>query len=181
MTRRPRAADPSDEALMHRIQRDDVDALGELFDRYARDAYGLAISLCRRPEIAEAVVQDAFVSIWRSRSGYRPMGANVGAWVRTMVRHRAIDALRHKHVHDRWHDDGEAADEQAAPGAIAADAEEARRLRQSLAALPEAQRDVIALASYGELSHAEISAYLDLPLGTVKGRMRQGLIKLRAA
>ena len=77
------------------VQADDADALGELFDSYARKAYGPARMLCRRPDIAEDVVQEAFVSIWRSRSTYRPMDVDVSRWAMTIVRHRAVDAIRH--------------------------------------------------------------------------------------
>ena len=98
------------------------------------------------------------------------------------VSHRAIDAVRRHHVRDRWYDDPENAREQASGEDVAEDAaaaDDARRLRALLALLPAAQRDVVVLAYYGELTHVEIAAHLDLPLSTVKGRMRLALERLR--
>ena len=100
----------------------------------------------------------------------------------SVVRHRAIDAVRRHHVRDRWYDDPENAREQTSGEDIADDAtaaDEARRLRGLLALLPAAQRDVVVLAYYGELTHVEIAAHLNLPLSTVKGRMRLALERLR--
>jgi RNA polymerase sigma-70 factor (ECF subfamily) len=167
---------------MRRVQRDDTAALGELYSRYAVRAYSLARAVCHRADVAEDVVQDAFVSIWRSRGTYRAADSDVGGWVMSVVRHRAIDAVRRHHVRDRWYDDPENAREQASGEDIAEDAtaaDEARRLRVLLALLPSAQRDVVVLAYYGELTHVEIAAHLDLPLSTVKGRMRLALERLR--
>jgi RNA polymerase sigma-70 factor (ECF subfamily) len=177
---RPPAAD--DGELMRRIQRDDTVALGALYTRYAGRAYSLARAVCHRADVAEDVVQEAFISLWRSRGTYRAADSDVGGWVMSIVRHRAIDAVRRHHVRDRWYDDPENAREQASAEDIAEDttaADEARRLRGLLALLPSAQRDVVVLAYYGELTHVEIAAHLDLPLSTVKGRMRLALERLR--
>jgi len=167
---------------MRRIQRDDTAALGALYTRYAVRAYSLARAVCHRADVAEDVVQDAFISIWRSRATYRAADGDVAGWVMSVVRHRAIDAVRRHHVRDRWYDDPENAREQASGEDIADDAtaaDEARRLRALLALLPSAQRDVVVLAYYGELTHVEIAAHLNLPLSTVKGRMRLALERLR--
>lgn len=104
----------------------------------------------------------------------RMRGVDVGAWAIGIVRHRSIDAIRRDH--------SDALNGRAAPGDIAADAavrDEEDQLRGLLAHLPEAQREVITLAYYGELTHVEIATHLDLALGTVKGRMRLGLRQLR--
>jgi RNA polymerase sigma-70 factor (ECF subfamily) len=169
---------------MRRIQDDDTKALGLLYDRYARKAYGLAFAVCHRADIAEDVVQEAFISIWRSRSSYRPEGNTVGAWAMTIVRFRAVDAVRRGHHWDYRFDDADILDAFVAPGDVAADAassDEARRLREALAQLPATQREVVVLAFYGELTHVEIAAHLGLPLSTVKGRMRLALHRLRGS
>ncbi len=173
---------PTDAELMRRIQNDETAALGELYDRYARRAHGLARAVCHRADVAEEVVQEAFISVWRSRSTYRSTGSEVGAWVMTIVRFRAVDAVRRGHMWDRRYDDDETLNGLAAPGDLAVDLEasdEAHQLRESLGRLPATQREVIALAFYGELTHVEIAAHLGLPLSTVKGRMRLGLRRLR--
>lgn len=173
---------PSDTELMGRIQRDDADALGELFDRYAPRVYGLARAVCRQSGMADDVVQETFISIWRSRSTCQLQDVDVGAWTMGIVRHRSIDAIRRDWVHERRRDHSYALNGYAAPGDIAVDAavrDEADHLRRLLAELPEAQREVITLAYYGELTHVEIATLLDIPLGTVKGRMRLGLRRLR--
>lgn len=183
IARPPGTAWPTDAELMRRMQHDDVDALGGLFDRYARQAHGLARTLCHQPAVAEDVVQEAFISIWRSRSTYRPMDVDVGAWAMSIVRHRAIDALRRDHRHNRRRADTEALKRRATSEDVEADAcarDEAQHLRELLGRLPEAQRDVIALSFFTDLTHVEIAARLEIPLGTVKGRMRLGLRKLRA-
>ena len=180
--RMPRSPAADDGELMRRIQRDDTAALGDLYTRYAVRAYSLARALSHRADVAEDIVQDAFVSIWRSRGTYRAADSDAGGWVMSIVRHRAIDAVRRHHVRDRWYDDPENAREQASREDIGQDAvaaDDARRLRALLALLPAAQRDVVVLAYYGELTHVEIAAHLDLPLSTVKGRMRLALERLR--
>lgn len=104
------------------------------------------------------------------------------SWALDIVRHRAIDCSRRNRRHDRWREDFDGvAEGHAAPGGVeddTADRDEARRLRAVLAHLPMAQREVIALAYFGELTHSEIAHELSLPLGTVKGRMRLGLKRL---
>lgn len=124
------------------------------------------------------------MSIWTARETYRPEGGEVHSWVLGIVRNRAIDNLRRHGRHDRVRNGpGELADSVKAPGGVEddmADRDEARRLRAALARLPTAQREVIAFAYFGELTHTEIADQLSLPLGTVKGRMRLGLEKLHS-
>lgn len=174
----------SDADLMRRVQDDDVAAFAALYDRLAPRALGVARGvLGTGGDRASDAVQEAFLSLWRNRGRYRADRGEVHSWVFGIVRHRAIDSLRRHRRHD-----GRRADEDgteralAAPDDVHADAvaaSDGRRLRELLADLPEAQREVIALAYYGQLTHVEIAARLTLPLGTVKGRMRLGLMKLR--
>ena len=172
-----------DEQLMARAQAGAVDAFGELYDRYSRRAYRVALAVCRDHERAQDAVQDAFLAVWKSRASYRSHRGTVGAWLLTSVRHRAIDLVRHnaKQINRRAGDDH--APDRAAPDDVCElviQRAEAAALHARLAGLPDAQQEVIALAFYGELSYTEIAAHLGLPAGTVKGRMRLGLQKLQA-
>ena len=174
----------SDEQLMAQVKAGDLDALAELYDRYTGPAYRLALSVCHDCVRAEDAVQEAFVSIWRSRATYRRGRSPVAPWLLTIVRHRAIDAGRRNDKHaSRSAGDGRL-ERHASSQDVAAAVEEmadAERLRGLLAQLPEAQREVITLAFYGQMTHSEIAEHLDLPSGTVKGRMRLGLEKLRVS
>jgi len=177
------AADLGDEELMLRVQADDSDAFGALFDRFAARALGVAYAVARDRTRAEDIVQEAFLSIWRSRATFRPQLGSVSSWVMGIVRHRAVDSVRSNGRHDSRRADDERIEEHSqAPGSVeqaAGERDEASRLRDTLTRLPAAQREVIALAYYGELSTTEIATHLSLPLGTIKGRMRLGLEKLR--
>jgi RNA polymerase sigma-70 factor (ECF subfamily) len=177
-------ADEADEALMRQVQADDPLAFGLLYDRFSARAYRLASGMAQNRGHAEDMVQEAFVSLWRNRARYDPGRGSVTGWVMTAVRHRAIDVLRAQRRHDahRARTD-QTADEPATAGGAVEDRvierEGAARLRSALGALPAAQREVITLAYFGELSATEIADRLSLPVGTVKGRMRLGLTKLR--
>ena len=177
----PGEAACTDGQLMVRMQRDDPDALGQLYDRYFDRAYRLSMSICHDRCRAEDAVQEAFLSIWRSRATYRPERGEVLSWLLTVVRHRAIDLGRRDDKHAsrcvRELFEAHASDEDVA--VEAAELADADDLRSLLGKLPDAQREVITLAFYGELTHWEIAERLGLPAGTVKGRMRLGLQKLR--
>lgn len=180
---RPVAATSSDAELMLQVQDNDAGAFEQLYDRHCARAYRIATEICRRPGAAEDAVQEAFISMWRSRMSYRPGLGEVAAWAMTVVRNRAIDVSRRDARHDERRGDAEPLERESAAVNISADAiaaDDAQRLRERLAALPATQREVITLAFYGELSHSEIAAHLELPAGTVKGRMRLGLEQLRA-
>jgi RNA polymerase sigma-70 factor, ECF subfamily len=166
--------------LMSQVKGGSVDAFAELYQRYGARAYRVAQSICHDQGQAEDAIQEAFLSIWNSRTAYQPKRGTVAAWLLTTVRHRAIDVARR----DRKHASRRAAEHTLVAGAVAdqvANREEAERLRALLTRLPDAQREVITLAFYGELSHTEIATALGLPAGTVKGRMRLGLHRLRDA
>ena len=172
-----------DRQLISAVSGGDVKAFGELYDQYCDRAYRVAFSVCRDDGRAEEATQDAFLSVWKSAASYRPAQGTVAAWLLTIVRYRAIDLARRNDKHDTHRTSDDWLDEHAAPDdvyATAAKREDARRLQASLTLLPDAQQEVITLAFYGQLSHAEIAAQLGLPSGTIKGRMRLGLQKLRA-
>lgn len=174
----------ADHELMAHASRGSVEAFGKLYDRYGDRAYRVALSVCRDVGRAQDAVQDAFVSIWCNRASYRGQRGTVAAWLLTVVRYRAIDLERRNGKHAaRWAND-ELLDRLAATDDVCAQAlrrDDAERLRASLALLPDPQQEVITLAFYGQLSHAEIAARLGLASGTVKGRMRLGMQKLRAS
>jgi RNA polymerase sigma-70 factor (ECF subfamily) len=137
--------------------------------------------MCGQPDAAEDVVQEAFIAIWRGRSTYAAQAEGSAAWTMAIVRHRAIDAYRRDRVRERGRDDTASLEHHVAGGDLVQEAcarDEAAHLRGLLGQLPRRQRDVIVLAFYGELTQREIALHLDVPLGTVKGRMRLGLRKL---
>ncbi len=183
MLARPRIAPATDEELMGAVQHDDPTAFGELYDRHAGRAWRLARSICHDAGRGEDAVQEAFVSVWRSRASYDSESGSVRSWLMTLVRNRAVDSLRREAAVQRPRlADGDYTGPDPSGGSLQDDViarTEADALRVSLQQLPEAQAEVIALAYYGELSHSEISTRLSLPPGTVKGRMRLGLMKLR--
>lgn len=184
MTRADSAASAAfvDEHLMARITAGSVDAFGELYDRYCVRALRLARSVCHDEARAEDAVQEAFISIWKSRASYLSQRGTVAAWLLTVVRYRALDIARRDRPHATHRASDDMLDAVPAPGDVVEQAESragALRVRLALARLPQAQREVIALAFYGQLSHTEIATRLGLPDGTVKGRMRLGLQKLR--
>lgn len=175
----------TDEALMIRAQADDTDAFAELYDRHAVLAFRIARAICRDRSRAEDAVQEGFLAIWRHRAGYRPDAGSFRAWSMRIVKNRAIDSSRHAGTRppaqssDASDDRLQADPDSTTPQDEALARSERDELFASLRRLPAAQAEVIVLAFYGELSHSEIATQLDIPAGTVKGRMRLGLEKLR--
>jgi RNA polymerase sigma-70 factor, ECF subfamily len=168
---------------MRRVQADDLSAFGELYDRHAGRAWSVACAICHDAGRAEDAVQEGFLAVWRTQHSYRSERGSVQAWLMTIVRNRAIDATRreaaaHRPPLARYEPVAEEAAACSTPDEVIARSR-ADALRGRLADLPQAQAQVIALAYYGGLSHTEIAARLALPAGTVKGRMRLGLQKLR--
>lgn len=172
-----------DHRLMAAASGGGVDAFTELYDRYCTRAYRVALSVCRDEGCAQDAVQEAFVSIWRTGASYRLERGTVAAWLLTVVRNRAIDlARRNGAVAVRRANESHLNDLRAADDVCdqALSHETANHLHELLDVLPDVQREVITLAFYGQLTHTEIAEQLGLPTGTVKGRMRLGLHKLRA-
>jgi RNA polymerase sigma-70 factor (ECF subfamily) len=173
----------TDDQVMAGVKAGSANAFGVLYDRYQERAYRIARSVCRDNAHAEEAVQETFTSIWKTRASYHSQIGKVAPWVLTVARYRAIDIAR-RNGRDAAHqisDDTLRAF--SAPGDVpqqAAAHAQTRDVLSLLAELPDAQREVITLAFYGELSHTEIAAHLNLPPGTVKGRMRLGLQRLRA-
>jgi len=178
-----------DRLLVDRMAGGEDSALGELYDRYGKTVYALALAIVREPADAEEVVVDAFGQAWRQASGFDPLRGSVGAWLATIARSRALDMVRARGRRARAHERAAHLSEEGIATPIArlgpdpargVEGSEARRLvSQALAALPEPQRIAIQLAYFEGLTQTEIAERLAEPLGTIKTRMRSGMEKLR--
>ena len=170
----------SDEALLEAVAGDDEAALGELYDRFGRIAYGLALRVVRDASLAEDAVQEAFLQVWRGAGSYRPERAKASTWLLTFVHRRAVDLVRREER--RRAEPVEALPDPAGPSADEEAVRGSRRqvVRDALRALPSEQRQAIELAYYGGLTQSELADRLGQPLGTIKSRMFTGLQRLRA-
>jgi RNA polymerase sigma-70 factor (ECF subfamily) len=173
----------ADEDLMPLVHDGDARAFEVVFDRHADAAFSLAYRMCGRRSTAEDVVQEAFLSLWRSGARYDPQRGSVRSWVLGVVHNRAIDLFRRESARAGQDVNAEGIVERMpAPEDTAGEVqsrEDADEVRTALNDLPEEQRQVIELAYFGGFTHTEIASMLQLPAGTVKGRMRLGLTKLR--
>ena len=174
----------ADEDLIVLVERRDADAFAILYDRHGGAAYSLAHRIVGDPAAAEDVTQEAFLSLWRSGGRFDAARGSVRSWTLGIVRNRAIDALRRASgpapkldLDDDGVLEGQASGELTDAAAIRR--ETARRVRGALGELPDEQSQVIGLAYFGGFTHSEIAEMLGMPLGTVKGRMRLGLEKIR--
>lgn len=173
------AGAPADEELIARVSWREEPALGEIYDRYNRLVYSIALRIVGDRESAEEVVQDVFQAVWLSAGSFQPNGS-LSAWLIGITRHRAIDATRSKRYRARARED--LLDDTRLAGATEspADALMLRSVvRAAMEQLPPSQRQALDLAYYGGLTHTEIAARLGEPVGTIKSRMRMGLMKLR--
>lgn len=170
---------------MQLVQGRDPQAFEVIFDRHADAAFSLAYRMCGRRAMAEDVVQEAFLSLWRSGVRYDRTRGSVRSWVLSVVHNRTIDAFRRETVRtSRDVRDEGVAERMAATERTETEVErrdEAQHVRSALGELPADQRQVIELAYFGGFTHSQIAEMLKLPAGTVKGRMRLGLTKMRLA
>jgi RNA polymerase sigma-70 factor, ECF subfamily len=174
----------ADEDLMPRLADKDAEAFEVFYDRHGGAAYSLAYRIVGDRNNAEDVVQEAFLSIWRSGARYDRARGSVRAWTLGIVRNRAIDALRRLsgHAPKLDFDDEAVLEQRSSPERteeLAIERESAAEVRGALLELPDEQSKVIQLAYFGGFSHSEIAEMLGMPLGTVKGRMRLGIEKIR--
>ncbi len=173
----------ADEELMQLVYRSRADAFEVIYDRHADAAFSLALRICHQRALAEDVVQEAFLSLWRSHARYDRGRGSVRTWLLGIVHNRAIDALRRRAVRERGIVDEEGLEERIASPERTdlefARREESRQIRDALEQLPGEQSRVIELAYFGGLTHVQIASMLDMPVGTIKGRMRLGLSKMR--
>ena len=175
----------ADEDLMQYVRKGDARAFEVLYERHSGVAFSLAYRMTGRRAHAEDVVQEAFLSIWRSGARFDRQRGSVRTWVLGIVHNRAIDSLRRATVHDKRRASDEGIEERF-EAADRTDVEVARReeattVRTAMDTLPPEQSQVIELAYFGGFSHSEIAEMLSMPVGTVKGRMRLGLEKMRSA
>jgi RNA polymerase sigma-70 factor (ECF subfamily) len=182
---RPDLLTLADEELMQLVHDGEARAFEVVFDRHADAAFSLAYRMCGRRGTAEDVVQEAFMSLWRSGARYDRTRGSVRSWVLGVVHNRAIDIFRREVVRtSRDVSDEGLAERMQAPDNTDTEAERseaAGQVRSALHELPPDQRQVIELAYFGGFSHSQIAEMLKLPTGTVKGRMRLGLTKMRLA
>src|SRR4051794_29716117 len=175
--------DLADEELMQMVRRGDADAFAVVYHRHASSAFSLAYRMMGSRSTAEDVAQEAFLSAWRSGARYDRGRGSVRTWLLGIVHNRAIDAMRRGRVRDFPRVDDESAAERLEADERT-DVEVARRdeaatIRAAIGTLPSEQSQVIELAYFGGFTHTEIASMLKAPVGTVKGRMRLGLKKLR--
>ncbi len=172
----------SDDALIADLAAQDLGGLATLYDRYGRLAYALAYRILGEPEAAEDAVHDAFLLAWRGAGSYKRERGTVRGWLLSIVHHRSVDVLRRKTAFRPA--PLEAAEHQPADSDTAEEATrnvEQQGVRRVLETLPAAQRRTIELAYFGGYTQVELAALMGVPLGTVKGRMRIGLQKMRRA
>lgn len=172
-----------DAALVHRLLQRDVRAFEQLYDRHSRLVYGLVLRILQQASTAEEVVQDVFLQLWRNASLYDTSRGPFVPWLLTLARNRALDHLRLKSERQRRREDQT---EELPPLALAPDFEgsidekrRVSRVRELMASLQPQQKRALELAYFEGLSHSEIAAKLQEPLGTVKSWIRNGLLKLK--
>jgi RNA polymerase sigma-70 factor (ECF subfamily) len=174
-----------DETLIGLIRHARTEALSALYDRYGRLVFGLALNSVGDRATAEEITQDVFLRVWQRAGQYRSDRGQVSTWLTGITRHRAIDQLRRDKARPAqpgaWAEAPPEAGQAAGPEQSVALALERQQVHQALAALPEDQKQVLALAYFQGLTQSQIAAALDLPLGTVKTRIRLAMQKLRQA
>jgi RNA polymerase sigma-70 factor (ECF subfamily) len=170
-----------DEALLALAAHEDEGALAELYDRYGRPAYGLALRIVRDPALAEDAVQEAFLTLWRTATSFRSDRAKPSTWILTLVHRRAVDVVRREER--RRAAPLETSEEPEAYGPATDEeielTDRRRIVQEALRQLPDDQREALELAYYGGLTQSELAERLSVPLGTIKSRMFTGLRRLR--
>jgi RNA polymerase sigma-70 factor (ECF subfamily) len=178
------AQTPALAALLRQSARGDEQAFAALYDATAARVHGLVLRVIRDPAQAEEVTQEVFLQVWRTASRFDEERGSALSWLMTLAHRRAVDRVRaaeavsrqdtsyHQNTHVVAHDSTAEAAEQSM---------EARRVRSALAELTEVQRQALELAYFGGYTHTEVATMLDLPVGTAKTRIRDGLIRMRDA
>lgn len=177
---------PTDAELIGRLVDGDATALAEIYRRYGRPSYSLARRICADDGLAEDVVQEVFLALWRRPSRFDPTRGGFATWFLTLIHHKAVDAVRREsavrrrtvpaaEAGEEWSPDPVPGADQAAMARVAAG-----QVRDALHRLPEEQRQALALAYYGGHTQREVAALIGVPLGTVKSRMFAGVQRLRS-
>jgi RNA polymerase sigma-70 factor, ECF subfamily len=170
----------SDEAVVALVARSDQSALAELYDRFGRLAYGVALRVLRDEKLAEDAVQEGFLAAWRTADRFMPERAKASTWVLTLVHRRAVDLVRReerRRAESLPDDVGHASTESAEDDAWLRF--ERERVQAALQRLPDQQREALELAYYGGFTQSELAERLGQPVGTIKSRMFAGLTRLR--
>ena len=172
----------ADKDLISQVGRGDTQAFATLYDRHSRAAYSLAYRMIGERQAAEDLVQDAFLKLWRAAGSYRVERGSVRTWLLSIVHNRAIDQLRSLASRRRTQEKIEASAQRSQPSEAFAQSWrnlQSEQVREALKTLPSEQSKVLELAYFSGYTRVEIAELLDLPLGTVKGRVRLGLKKVR--
>jgi RNA polymerase sigma-70 factor (ECF subfamily) len=168
--------------LLRMSGRGDEDAFAQLYDATSARAYGLAVRVVRDPSQAEEVAQEAFLEIWRTASRFDAGKGSAVSWILTLVHRKAVDRVRSAEASNRrdtsYHQGSQSVEHDSTAEAAQASME-ARRVRQAMESLTQVQREALELAYFKGYTHTEVAAMLDLPVGTAKTRIRDGLIRLR--
>jgi RNA polymerase sigma-70 factor (ECF subfamily) len=168
--------------LLRRSARGDQQAFAELYDATSSRVFGLAVRVVRDPAQAEEVAQEAFMEVWKTSSRFDPERGSALSWLMTICHRKAVDRVRSAEASTRrdttYHQQNSTIDHDATADAAQASME-AQRVRNALKGLTDVQREAIELAYFGGYSHTEVAGILDLPVGTAKTRIRDGLIRLR--
>ncbi|MBD2001302.1 sigma-70 family RNA polymerase sigma factor [Leptolyngbya sp. FACHB-541] len=178
----PSASDQTDADLFLALKAGRIEALSALYDRYSNLVYGLALRVLSNSEEAEDVTQEIFLALWH-KDNYNPTRGSLSSFLVTMTRSRSIDRLRSRNTKlrflQRWKRISTAEEISANPLEQVSINERSQLIREALARLPDSERQVLEIAYFEGLSQSEMSQRLGIPLGTVKTRTRQGLLKLK--
>ena len=172
----------ADEELISLVGKSDAEAFATLYDRHSRPAYSLAYRMMGEHQAAEDLVQDAFIKLWRSATSYRADRGSVRTWLLSIVHNRGIDQLRSLASRRRTQEKIEASAPKSQPSEAFSESwrnSQREQVREALSTLPQEQLKILELAYFSGYTHVEIAEILNLPLGTVKGRMRLGLKKMK--
>lgn len=171
-----------DAELISPVENEDPKALATLYERHSRSAYSLAYRMMGDRQNAEDLTQDAFLKVWRGAASYRAERASVRTWILSIVHNRGIDQLRSAASRRKTQDKMEASAPRSQPSEVFSEAwrnSQRDQVREALSTLPPEQLKILELSYFSGYTHVEIAELLSLPLGTVKGRMRLGLKKIR--
>ena len=167
----------TDDALMAAMRSGDENALGEMYDRYSGVVYSVALRVLGDTGAAEDILQEIFIQLWRNPSLFNSQRGNIGPWLAVIARNRSIDVLRKRHPEDDIADVVVSVTPDMVGDASRNQAME--KVRGALTSMPSVQRNVLEMAYFEGLSHTEIAAKTGEPLGTIKTRIRSGLLALR--
>ena len=172
----------ADEDLISLVGEGDAEAFATLYDRHSRPAYSLAYRMMGEKQAAEDLLQDAFLKLWRSATSHRAERGSVRTWLLSIVHNRGIDQLRSLASRRRTQEKIEASAPKSQPSEAFSESwrnSQREQVREALSTLPQEQLKILELAYFSGYTHVEIAEILNLPLGTVKGRMRLGLKKMK--